>query len=176
MKCRVAVVEGMGLPFTVEVMELAEPKQGEVRLKNMTCTICHSDIHGIRGEHGPYEGCATAGHEIAAVVDAVGPGVTYVKPGDRVVCCVLRQGCGTCNPCLRGHSWHCENLPFLGFRQPGPYTRADGRVPIQTNLTATGFAEYCNATNPLCARSTTTSRSPSPRRWPAALSPASARS
>ena len=145
MKCRVAVVEGMGQPFTIEVMELAEPKTGEVRLKNMTCTICHSDIHGVRGEHGPFEGCATAGHEIAAVVDAVGPGVTYVKPGDRVVCCVLRQGCGSCDPCLHGRTWFCESIPPLQFRAPGPFTRADGRVPIQTNLTATGFAEYCNA-------------------------------
>lgn len=145
MKCRVAVVEKMGAPFTIEVMELAEPKYGEVRLKNMTCTICHSDIHGVRGEHGPYEGCATAGHEIAAIVDAVGPGVTYVKPGDRVVCCVIRQGCGTCDPCLHDRTWFCENIPPLRFRAPGPYTRADGRVPVQTNLTATGFAEYCNA-------------------------------
>ncbi len=145
MKCKVAVVEGMGQPFHIEEMELAEPGWQEVRLKVMTCTICHSDIHGIRGEHGPYEGCATGGHEIAAVVDAVGPGVTYVKPGDRVICAVIRAGCGTCGPCLEGHQWFCENLPKLGFRQPGPYTRKNGLVPIQTNLTATGFAEYTNA-------------------------------
>jgi S-(hydroxymethyl)glutathione dehydrogenase/alcohol dehydrogenase len=144
MKCRVAVVEEMGGPFSVEVMELADPRESEVRVKVMTCTICHSDIHGIRGEHGPYEGCATAGHEIAGIVDAVGPGVTYVKPGDRVICAVIRAGCGVCSPCLHDRTWFCENLPKLGFRQPGPYTRADGRVPVQTNLTATGFAEYTN--------------------------------
>jgi S-(hydroxymethyl)glutathione dehydrogenase/alcohol dehydrogenase len=144
MKCRVAVVEEMGAPFSVEVMELADPKEKEVRVKVMTCTICHSDIHGVRGEHGPFEGCATAGHEIAGIVDAVGPGVTYVKPGDRVICAVIRAGCGVCDPCLHDRTWFCENLPKLGFRQPGPYTRADGRVPVQTNLTATGFAEYTN--------------------------------
>ena len=73
MKCKVAVVEKMGAPFKIEEMELAEPKEKEVRLKVMTCTICHSDIHGIRGEHGPYEGCARQDMEIAGIVDAVGP-------------------------------------------------------------------------------------------------------
>ncbi len=145
MKCRVAVVEKMGEPFKIETMELADPKEKEVRLKNMTCTICHSDIHGVRGEHGPFEGCATAGHEIAAVVDAVGTGVTYVKPGDRVACCVIRAGCGVCQPCLHDRTWFCENIPPLQFRQPGPYTRENGLVPIQTNSSATGFAEYTNA-------------------------------
>ena len=145
MKCRVAIAEKMGDPFVIEVAELAEPKEHEVRIKVMTCTICHSDLHGVRGEHGAFEGCATAGHEIAGIIDAVGDKVTYVKPGDRVLCGVVRAGCGVCENCVRGHSWFCENLPPVAFRAPGPYTRANGTVPIQTNLGATGFAEYTNA-------------------------------
>ena len=144
MKCRVAIAEEMGAPFVIEEAELAEPKEYEVRLKVMTCTICHSDLHGVRGEHGAFEGCATAGHEIAGIIDAVGDKVTYVKPGDRVLCGVVRAGCGVCENCMRDRSWFCENLPPVGFRQPGPYTRANGKVPIQTNLGATGFAEYTN--------------------------------
>lgn len=144
MKCRVAIAEKMGSSFIIEECELAEPGEYEVRLKVMTCTICHSDLHGIRGEHGAYEGCATAGHEIAGIVDAVGNKVTYVKPGDRVLCSVMRAGCGICENCARGHAWFCEDLPPVGFRQPGPYTRANGTVPIQTNMGATGFAEYTN--------------------------------
>ena len=145
MKCKAAIIQKMGDPFIFEDVELAEPKAKEVRLKVMTCTICHSDIHGVRGEHGPYEGCATAGHEIAGVVDAVGDEVTYVVPGDRVICGVVRAGCGYCENCMRDHSWFCENLPQMGFRQPGPYTRQNGEIPLQTNLGATGFAEYTNA-------------------------------
>ena len=145
MKCKVAIAEEMGAPFVIEEAELAEPKDYEVRLKVMTCTICHSDLHGIRGEHGPYEGCATAGHEIAGIIDAVGDKVTYVKPGDRVLCGVVRAGCGVCDNCLRNRSWFCENLPPVAFRAPGPYTRSNGKIPIQTNLGATGFAEYTNA-------------------------------
>ena len=145
MKCKVAIAEKMGAPFVIEEVELAEPKEFDVRIKVMTCTICHSDLHGVRGEHGAYEGCATAGHEIAGLVDAVGSKVTYVKPGDRVLCSVMRAGCGYCENCMRGHAWHCENLQPVAFRQPGPYTRANGTVPIQTNLGATGFAEYTNS-------------------------------
>ena len=145
MKCRVAIAEEMGAKFVIEEAELAEPKEHEVRIKVMTCTICHSDLHGVRGEHGAFEGCATAGHEIAGVIDAVGDKVTYVKPGDRVLCGVVRAGCGVCDNCMRNHSWFCENLPPVGFRQPGPYTRANGKIPVQTNLGATGFAEYTNA-------------------------------
>jgi len=145
MKCKIAIVPEMGEPFIFEEVELAEPKAHEVRLKVMTCTICHSDIHGVRGEHGPFDGCATAGHEIAGIIDAVGNGVTYVKPGDRVLCGVVRAGCGVCMNCMRDRSWFCENLPQVGFRLPGPYTRSNGLVPVQTNLGATGFAEYTNA-------------------------------
>ena len=145
MKCRVAIAEKMGAPFVIEEAELSEPKEYEARIKTMTCTICHSDLHGVRGEHGAFEGCATAGHEIAGIIDAVGSKVTYVKPGDRVLCGVIRAGCGICENCMRGHYWYCENLPPVAFRAPGPYTRSNGTVPIQTNLGATGFAEYTNA-------------------------------
>jgi Zn-dependent alcohol dehydrogenase len=134
----------MGDPFVIEECELAEPKEHEVRLKVMTCTICHSDLHGLRGEHGVYEGSATAGHEIAGIVYAVGPGVHYVKPGDRVLCSLIQAGCGECEQCLRGRQWFCENIPLLPFRAPGPYTRPNGEVPIQTNTCSTGFAEYTN--------------------------------
>ena len=145
MKTRVAIAEEMGAPFVIEEAELSEPKEHEVRIKVMTCTICHSDIHGIKGEHGAFEGCATAGHEIAGVIDAVGSKVTYVKPGDRVICGVVRAGCGVCENCLRDRSWFCEGLSSIEFRQPGPYTRANGKIPVQTNAGATGFAEYTNA-------------------------------
>jgi Zn-dependent alcohol dehydrogenase len=134
----------MGLDLAVEEVELAEPKEHEVRLKVMTCTICGSDIHGLKGEHGEYEGAGTAGHEIAGVVDAVGPGVTYAKPGDRVLCSLLRAGCGHCPQCLKGHQWFCENIPPMSFREPSPFTRDNGEAVIQTMSGVSGFAEYTN--------------------------------
>ena len=73
----------------------------------------------------PLPGCATAicilstasiriptpcvlGHESAGIVEAVGDGVTYVKPGDHVITC-LSVFCGTCPQCVTGHPNLCEN-------------------------------------------------------------------
>ncbi|MGD9161800.1 MAG: alcohol dehydrogenase catalytic domain-containing protein [Desulfobacteraceae bacterium] len=145
MRCKVALVPRMGEDIVVEEVELAEPRDDEVRIRVMTCTICHTDIHGLKGEHGSFEGPGTAGHEIAGIIDKVGSGVTYVKPGDRVLSSLLRQGCGKCYQCLRDRHWFCENLPPMSFRMPSPYTRNNGEVCIQTQSGASGFAEYTNA-------------------------------
>ncbi len=145
MRCKAALVPKMGLDVVVEEVELAEPQADEVRIKVMTCTICHSDIHALKGEHGAYEGPGMAGHEIAGIVDKIGSRVTYVKPGDRVLCTEVRQGCGHCSQCLHDRHWFCENLPPMTFRLPSPYTRLNGENCIQTCSGASGFAEYTNA-------------------------------
>ena len=145
MRCKAALVPKMGLDVIVEEVELAEPGDYEVRLKVMTCTVCHSDIHALTGEHGAYQGPGMAGHEIAGIVDKCGSKVTYVKPGDRVLCTEVRQGCGTCDQCLHDRHWYCRNLPPMSFRKPSPYTRKNGEVCVQTCSGASGFAEYTNA-------------------------------
>jgi Zn-dependent alcohol dehydrogenase len=145
MKTRLALVPKMGLDVIVEEVELAEPGDYDVRIRVMTCTICHSDIHALKGEHGVYEGPGAAGHEIAGIVDKIGTRVTYVRPGDRVLCTEVRAGCGHCDQCLRDRPWFCANIPPLSFRQPSPFTRSNGEVVIQTCSGASGFAEYTNA-------------------------------
>ena len=149
MRCKAALVPKMG-PYqsiVVEEVEVAEPAEDEVRLKVMTCTICHSDIHALTGDHGAYDGPGMAGHEIAGVVTKVGAKVTYVKPGDRVICSEVRAGCGQCEPCLGGHQWFCQDHAMTTelFRIPGCHTRLNGERCIQTCSGTSGFAEYCNA-------------------------------
>lgn len=145
MRCKAAIVPEMGLNVIVEEVELDDPGEYEARIKIMTCTICHSDIHAYTGEHGAYDGPGIAGHEIAGIVDAVGSKVTYVKPGDRVLCTEIRAGCGHCDTCLKGEPWFCRNIPPMSFRVPSPYTRLNGERIIQTCSGASGFAEYTNA-------------------------------
>ncbi len=72
MRCKLALVPRVGEDVIVEEVELAEPYDDEVRIKVMTCTICHSDIHGFKGEFGTFDGPGTSGHEIAGIVDKVG--------------------------------------------------------------------------------------------------------
>ena len=144
MRVKLAVAPRMGRNVIVEEVELAEPGQFDVRLKVMTCTICHSDIHALTGEHGEYEGPGAAGHEIAGIVDAVGEKVTYVKPGDHVLCSEVRQGCGKCDQCLHDRHWFCEKIRPMSFRVPSPFTRLNGERVIQTCSGASGFATYTN--------------------------------
>ena len=145
MRVKLALVPRMGEDIVVEEAELEEPGEHEVRLKVMTCTICHSDIHALKGEHGAFEGPGTAGHEVAGIVDKVGSKVTYVKEGDRVLSSLVRQGCGHCIQCLNDRHWFCMNLPPFQFRVPSAYIRDNGERCIQTMPSATGFAEYTNS-------------------------------
>jgi len=145
MRIKLALAPRMGRQVVIEEVELADPGPHEVRLKLMTCTICHSDIHSMSGEHGEYEGPCAAGHEIAGIVDAIGEGVTYVKPGDRVLGSLMRQPCGVCDKCLEGRiMWFCREMkaPPAGM-PPSPITRLNGetvRLPY-------GMAGYATHTN-----------------------------
>jgi len=148
MKVKLAVTPYPGAPTKFEYAELAEPGPGQVRVKIKTCAICHSDIHSMRSEHGawpPYgSGGATSGHEVAGIVDKVGEGVTYVKEGDRVVCCLVSVGCGQCRQCMLGRPAFCEKYGGFHFNTPSQYTRYDGQPMVDLSGYFAGFAEYTN--------------------------------
>lgn len=71
--------------------------------------ICHSDVHAARSEWGPTTYPFVAGHEIAGVVEAVGPEVTAYAVGDRVGVGCLVDSCGTCRHCLAGNEQFCRD-------------------------------------------------------------------
>ena len=144
MRCKVAILPAVGEQYVIEEVELAELKPGEARVQMKTCSICHSDLHSQMGEHGHFDGSATGGHEATGVVTEVGSEVTYVKPGDRVICCLIKAGCGRCYECLMGRPYMCLTNGPQQFKTPGPYTRDNGDVPIQLPGAFTGFAEYSN--------------------------------
>jgi L-iditol 2-dehydrogenase len=85
-------------------------------LRTSVVGLCGSDIHyfttdAIAGEKVAYP--AVLGHEVAAVVEAVGPRVTSLKPGDRVAVDPA-VSCGTCDQCRAGRPHTCRSLRFLG--------------------------------------------------------------
>src|ERR1700731_134397 len=101
------VLPAANQPLTIEDVELTKPGPREVLLRTAFAGLCHSDLHFIEGLH-PHPTPCVLGHESAAVVEAIGDGVTYVKPGDHVITC-LSVFCGTCPQCLTGHPNLCEN-------------------------------------------------------------------
>src|ERR1700692_2599256 len=96
------VVEKAGGDFVVAERPVADPGEGAVRVKVEACGICHGDV---LAKEGYWPGIAyplVPGHEVAGVVDAVGPGVTAWSVGDRVGIGWHGDHCGHCNSCRRG--------------------------------------------------------------------------
>jgi S-(hydroxymethyl)glutathione dehydrogenase / alcohol dehydrogenase len=84
--------------------------------------VCHTDLHVMQGKFAaPLP--AVLGHEGAGVVAEVGPGVTSLRPGDRVVP-LWRLSCGKCEYCRRGKPALCPE---------GTRIRNTGRLPDGTS-------------------------------------------
>jgi S-(hydroxymethyl)mycothiol dehydrogenase len=102
---RGVIARAKGQPVTVETIVVPDPGPGEVLVKVQACGVCHTDLHyreGGIGDDFPY----LLGHEAAGIVEAVGPDVTNVVPGDFVVI-NWRAVCGNCRACRRGRPWYC---------------------------------------------------------------------
>lgn len=98
-----------------------QPGVGEVIVRVKASAICRSDLSLYYGQAvvgGDRAGKVITGHEPAGVVEAVGPGVTHVTPGDRVAI-HLAIGCGFCASCRAGHFHMCPRWECLGFTVDG---------------------------------------------------------
>jgi len=104
---KAAVFHGPKLPLSIEDVELDKPQDREVLIKTVASGVCHSDLHFVDGFY-PYPAPAVLGHEAAGIIEEVGKQVTYVKPGDHVICC-LSVFCGNCEQCMSGHPNRCSN-------------------------------------------------------------------
>ncbi|UPK75393.1 S-(hydroxymethyl)mycothiol dehydrogenase [Nocardioidaceae bacterium SCSIO 66511] len=103
-----AVVAGSkGAPVELTTINVPDPGPGEAVVAVQTCGVCHTDLHyregGINDEF-PF----LLGHEAAGTVEAVGPDVTDVAPGDFVIL-NWRAVCGECRACKRGDLQYCFN-------------------------------------------------------------------
>ena len=74
-------------PLRVENVTVAAPKEGEVRLKIFANALCHTDLYTQSGQDAEGKFPCILGHEAGGVVESVGPGVTSVKVGDKVIPC-----------------------------------------------------------------------------------------
>jgi Zn-dependent alcohol dehydrogenase len=140
-KIRAAVCYDYDKPLVMEEVILEPPGKGEVTIRCAATSICHSDIHMIKGEHGPCQLPAVAGHETAGFVEEVGEGVTYVKPGDLVVYTLIPAACGHCYYCSIGEHNQCQKNQIV-TRSPGRLRTMDGQRIYQWYGTMATFAEY----------------------------------
>lgn len=142
------VATAVGAPVSVETILVPDPGPGEALVKVQACGVCHTDLHyregGINDEF-PF----LLGHEAAGIVEAVGPDVTGVAPGDFVIL-NWRAVCGECRSCKRGKPHLC----FSTHNATQKMTLADG-TPLSPALGIGAFAEktlvaagQCTKVNP----------------------------
>ena len=106
MRITAAVLYDVNKPYTLETVDLDPPKRGEVLVKVGAAGVCRSDLHFQKGE-ATIALPAVLGHEGSGTVEAVGEGVTMVKPGDRVILSFV-PNCGHCHSCESGHPHLCD--------------------------------------------------------------------
>src|SRR5580700_5331751 len=142
------IATAKGAPVSVTTVIVPDPGPGEALVAVQACGVCHTDLHYREGGIGadfPY----LLGHEAAGVVEAVGPDVTGLAPGDFVIL-NWRAVCGQCRACLRGRPWYC----FATHNAKQKMTLADG-TQLSPALGIGAFAEktlvaagQCTKVNP----------------------------
>jgi D-arabinose 1-dehydrogenase-like Zn-dependent alcohol dehydrogenase len=120
-KMRAAQVARAGAAFEIVERDMPEAGQGQVRIKVEACGICHSDAMVKYGHFPGIQYPRVPGHEIAGRVDALGPGVTSLKGGDRVGVGWHGGHCFTCNACRKGMFVNCEKAKITGITHDGGY-------------------------------------------------------
>ncbi len=108
-------------PFEFVDRPIPQPGPGWVRIKVQACGVCHSDS---MVKEGLFPGIAyprVPGHEVAGVVDAVGPGVPRWTPGQHVGVGWNGGYCGYCDPCRHGDFFACEHSQITGISFDGGY-------------------------------------------------------
>jgi len=98
-----------------------QPGPGEVRLRVHCCAICRTDLHVIEGELPRQKLPVIPGHQIVGTVDALGPGCSRLKLGQRIGIAWLRKTCGQCEYCESGRENLCEQQRFTGYHADGGY-------------------------------------------------------
>ena len=135
---KAAVLSEAKKPMTIDEVELDSPVAGEAKVRVVAAGVCHSDLHFIDGVY-PTRFPTILGHEVAGVVEEVGPGVTNVVPGDRVILGFV-QPCGTCRFCAEGRPAICQT-PIRTRSSSNPARTRNGE-PVNAMTNVGGFAEY----------------------------------
>jgi aryl-alcohol dehydrogenase len=134
MKITAAVVAEKGGSFSLEEVELEEPRDDEILVRIVAAGICHTDLT-VRDEFYGTPLPAVLGHEGSGVVERVGSKVSKVKPGDRVV--LTYNSCGTCINCQHGDRGYCDEFyarNFAGVRDDESHTIRQGGRDLSANF------------------------------------------
>jgi len=143
MKMHAALLMEQPGKWEVCEVDLDRPHDREVLVRIVASGLCHSDDHVAKGDgklrHFPYSG----GHEVAGIIEELGPGVHGLEVGDHIVTSFI-PGCGRCRWCASGAQNLCDSAAMFGggTQLDGTYrVHLDGR-PVARSSMIGGFAEF----------------------------------
>jgi D-arabinose 1-dehydrogenase-like Zn-dependent alcohol dehydrogenase len=118
---KVAQIPKGGAGFQIVERPIPEPGAGQVRIKVQACGVCHSDALTVEGSWPGIQYPRVPGHEVAGIIDEVGPRVSEWTKGQRVGVGWHGGQDGTCLQCRRGDFRNCRNLKIPGISYDGGY-------------------------------------------------------
>jgi Zn-dependent alcohol dehydrogenase len=126
LSAKAALVRKVGGPFTLETVDVAAPREHEVRVRMVGAGMCHTDLVARDGFPVPLP--IVLGHEGAGVIESVGAQVKNLKVGDHVV--LSFNSCADCPSCNKSLPAYCYNFlanTFSGLRP------VDGTTAVSQN-------------------------------------------
>lgn len=111
---KAAIFTGINQPLVIDEITVDDPKAGEVLIKLDATGLCHTEIWYMGGGDTTTRPNSILGHEGCGTVVKVGPGVTGLEEGDRVVPIYIPE-CGHCRECLRDDTNLCSTLDDAYF-------------------------------------------------------------
>lgn len=131
--CTAVLSRDPAAPFTVEAVEIDDPRDDEILVRVQATGICHTDL--VTRAAGRADRPVLLGHEGAGVVVTVGAAVTGVRPGDRVV--LTFRHCRTCRNCRAGRPAYCVRAAELN--QFGGRADRSRRITVAGTPVRDGF-------------------------------------
>jgi alcohol dehydrogenase, propanol-preferring len=115
------VLEAPGQALVFRDRPDPQPDPGMVRIRVGACGVCRTDLHVVDGELPDIPYPIVPGHEVVGRVDALGPGVTSLRVGERVGVPWLGATCGVCPYCREARENLCDHPVFTGYTRDGGF-------------------------------------------------------
>ncbi|CAE6869047.1 S-(hydroxymethyl)glutathione dehydrogenase [Paraburkholderia aspalathi] len=144
MDVRAAVALKAGAPLSIETVQLAGPRAGEVLVEIKATGVCHTDLFTLSGDDPEGLFPAILGHEGAGVVVEVGAGVKSLKPGDHVIPLYTPE-CRHCEYCLSRKTNLCQAIRTTqgrGLMPDGTSRFSLNGEPVLHYMGTSTFANY----------------------------------
>lgn len=142
--CKAAIAWEAGKPLSIEDVQVAPPKAGEVRVRIVATGVCHTDAFTLSGEDPEGIFPAILGHEGGGIVESIGEGVTSVAVGDHVIPLYTPE-CGECKFCKSGKTNLCQKIRATqgkGLMPDGTTRFSQNGKPIFHYMGCSTFSEY----------------------------------